>query len=387
MPKNARHGSGSYHAKKSQHPYFKIFLLIVLTLGFAGSAYAFRLYSQAKSAVNATYRPVENKKVSTNIKNGKPLSILLLGVDTGAEGRIDKGNSDTMILATVNKDQEKVQLVSIPRDTMAKMQYKSSNKFNIQKINAAYNLGSSSMAISTVEELINVPIDYYVTIDMSALSKIVDAVGGIDVDVPFSFNYDWQNFKKGKMHINGKQALAYARMRYEDPDNDYGRQKRQQQVIKGIVNSAMSLKTLANFEKIMNTLSDSIATNLSFDDMLSVYENYRSATKSMKSDHIQGRNAWIDGASYQVAPTSELQRISNKLRKSLDLDTETLSNAETKQNALNKTFFSNEESETYNVYTPAQQRQLSGSGGSNDSDTTYGSSTDYGADTFNTLGQ
>ncbi|MFD1672453.1 LCP family protein [Agrilactobacillus yilanensis] len=383
MPNNSRHGSGSYHAKKSAHAYLKIFLLVILTVGFAVSAYAFRLYSQAKTAVNATYRPVDNKEVSTNIKNGKPLSILLLGVDTGAEGRIDKGNSDTMILATVNKDKEKVNLVSIPRDTMAKMQYKNSSKFNIQKINAAYNLGSSSMAISTVEKLVNVPIDYYVTIDMSALSKIVDAVGGIDVDVPFSFNYDWQNFKKGKMHLNGKQALAYSRMRYEDPDNDYGRQKRQQQVIKGIINSAMSLNTLTNFEKIMNTLSDSVATNLSFDDMLSVYENYKKASKNIKSDHIQGRNAWIDGASYQVAPTSELQRISNKLRKSLELDAEKLSNEETKQNKLNPNFFANEESENYTVFTPAQQASLTGS---SDSTSSYGSSSDYGSDTFSSVG-
>lgn len=116
-----------------------------------------------------------------------------------------------------------------------------------------------------MQNLINVPIDYYVTINMGALSKIVDAVGGVDVDVPFSFQYDWRNFKKGPMHLNGVEALAYSRMRYQDPDYDYGRQKRQQQVIKGIVKSAMSLKTLGNFEKIMKTLSGSVATNMSFE--------------------------------------------------------------------------------------------------------------------------
>lgn len=314
MPKQQRQNNN--HARRANHPYFKIFLLIVLTLGFAAGAYGFRLYAQAKDAVDATFRGVDGHKVSTNIKEGKPLSILLLGVDTGAEGRIDKGNSDTMILATVNKDKAQTQLVSIPRDTLAKIDHKSSNEFDMQKINAAYNLGGSTSAINSVQNLVNTPIDYYVTIDMGALSKIVDAVGGVDVDVPFSFQYDWRNFKKGPMHLNGAEALAYSRMRYDDPENDYGRQKRQQQVIKGIVKSAMSLKTLANFEKIMGTLSKSLATNLTFDDMMTVYQQYSDATKHIKSDHLQGRNATIDGSSYQVASTKELQRVSNKARRS-----------------------------------------------------------------------
>ncbi|MCH4171279.1 MAG: LCP family protein [Lactobacillus sp.] len=370
MPKQQRQNSN--HARRANHPYFKIFLLIVLTLGFAAGAYGFRLYSQAKSAVDATFRGVDGHKVSANIKEGKPLSILLLGVDTGAEGRIDKGNSDTMILATVNKDKAQTQLVSIPRDTLAKIDHKSSNEFDMQKINAAYNLGGSTSAINSVQNLVNTPIDYYVTIDMGALSKIVDAVGGVDVDVPFSFQYDWRNFKKGPMHLNGAEALAYSRMRYDDPENDYGRQKRQQQVIKGIVKSAMSLKTLANFEKIMGTLSKSLATNLTFDDMVTVYQQYSDATKNIKSDHLQGRNATIDGSSYQVASTKELQRVSNKARRSLGLTDETIDNEETKQNKLNKTFWANSEYTNYIVFTPEDNSASS-----------YDDSSSYGSDDNN----
>ncbi|WP_082622599.1 LCP family protein [Agrilactobacillus composti] len=340
------------HAKKSKHSVLKIVLIVILVLVVAGGAYAFRLYAQARSAVDSTYHPVAGKKASKNIQNKKPLSILLLGTDTGAEGRIEKGNSDTMIVATVNNSKKQTNLVSIPRDTMAKIYHKDSSQFDIEKINSAYFQGGSEAAINTVQNLINVPIDYYVTINMGALSKIVDAVGGVDVDVPFSFQYDWRNFKKGPMHLNGVEALAYSRMRYQDPDYDYGRQKRQQQVIKGIVKSAMSLKTLGNFEKIMKTLSGSVATNMSFDDMVSIYQEYHAATKTIKSDHLQGRNATIDGSSYQVAPTAELQRVSDKLRRSLGLDTATLDNEETKQNKLNSDYFANPESEDYTVFTP-----------------------------------
>lgn len=106
------------HAKKSKHSVLKIVLIVILVLVVAGGAYAFRLYAQARSAVDSTYHPVAGKKASKNIQNKKPLSILLLGTDTGAEGRIEKGNSDTMIVATVNNSKKQTNLVSIPRDTM-----------------------------------------------------------------------------------------------------------------------------------------------------------------------------------------------------------------------------------------------------------------------------
>lgn len=91
-----------------------------------------------------------------------------------------------MIVATVNPDKEQVKLVSIPRDTLVQLQ--GADEFNMQKINAAYNVGGSDMAMSTVEKMFDVPIDYYVTVNMGGLSKIVDAVGGVDVDVPLRSN-------------------------------------------------------------------------------------------------------------------------------------------------------------------------------------------------------
>ncbi|KRN30182.1 Transcriptional regulator [Lactobacillus selangorensis] len=337
----------------------KIAILIVFVLLFSVGAYALRLWEQTQDTANSIFKQIDGNKVSTNIKDKKPFAILLLGVDTGADGRIDKGNSDTMIIATINPQKKTTTLTSIPRDTMA--QIIGTKKTNVQKVNAAYNIGGSTMAIKTVEKLVNVPIDYYVTINMGALSKIVDAVGGIDVDVPFSFTSEatgGQHFKKGKMHLNGKMALAYSRMRHEDPEGDYGRQKRQQQVIKAIVKAALSMNTLTNFDKIMNTLKKNMATNLTLDDMLTLQSEYRATAKNIKKDQLQGENAYIGGASYQVATTKELRRVSNSLRKELGLKAETLKNAETQMNKLNPTFFDssittteNNGQKNYNIYT------------------------------------
>lgn len=226
----------------------------------------------------------------------------------------------------------------------------------MQKINAAYNVGGSDMAINTVSKLVNVPISYYLTINMGALEKVVNAVGGIDVVVPFSFQDPYtgnQKFTKGPMHLNGNMALAYSRMRHSDPEGDYGRQKRQQQVIKAILKKAISVGSLGNFTKLMDTISKNIATNMSFDDMQSIFLNYRDAAKTVSTDHLQGVNAWVGDGAYQIASDAEMQRISNKLRTALGLQTETISNEETKQNAKNTQFdFKATTDQNYIIFTP-----------------------------------
>ncbi|EPC61115.1 Transcriptional regulator lytR [Lacticaseibacillus paracasei subsp. paracasei Lpp14] len=330
----------------------KLIGLIVVVGLFTTGAYALRLYSQAKYAINNTYHAT--KHVSTDIANKKPFAVLLLGVDTGADGRIEKGNSDTMIVAVVNPKTKKTTMVSIPRDTAAELI--GTKEFNMQKINAAYNVGGSDMAINTVSKLVNVPISYYLTINMGALEKVVNAVGGIDVVVPFSFQDPYtgnQKFTKGPMHLNGNMALAYSRMRHSDPEGDYGRQKRQQQVIKAILKKAISVGSLGNFTKLMDTISKNIATNMSFDDMQSIFLNYRDAAKTVSTDHLQGVNAWVGDGAYQIASDAEMQRISNKLRTALGLQTETISNEETKQNAKNTQFdFKVTTDQNYIIFTP-----------------------------------
>ena len=155
------------------------------------------------------------------------------------------------------------------------------------------------------------------------------------------------------MHLNGNMALAYSRMRHSDPEGDYGRQKRQQQVIKAILKKAISVGSLGNFTKLMDTVSKNIATNMSFADMQSIFLNYRDAAKTISTDHLQGVNAWVGDGAYQIASDAEMQRVSNKLRTALGLQTETISNEETKQNAKNSQFdFEATTDQNYIIYTP-----------------------------------
>lgn len=354
---------------KIKRPFLKIIGLVFLVMIFVMGAYGFRLYAQAQNSLGKTYKALDGKTVSTRISDKKPVSILLLGVDTTDNGVRDTetdyhGNSDTMIVVTVNPKTNKTTMMSVPRDSMAQI-WKSSTKNTkkIQKINSAYNIGNEEAAVATTEKFLNIPIQYYVKVDFNSLKQIVNAVGGVDVKVPFSFSYGdtgekESHFTKGKMHLNGKQALDYSRMRYEDPQGDYGRQLRQRQIITAIIKSAASAKTFTHYQKVLDSISSSMTTNLSFNDMQSMFLNYRGAAKNIGSDHVQGYGSMIDGSSYEVIPTKELQRASNKLRKQLGLSEEELDNEETRLNTLNEdtgfSFKSEDQNQNYTIFTRDQ---------------------------------
>lgn len=383
----ARHSSLNLHrnrvfaadnsALKAGNMFARFIGIIALVTVCFGVAWAAHMYFTIHSAIDG--KNSGNTATSAKIANRQPISVLVLGVDQGIEGRHDQGNSDTMILATANPQNNSATMTSIPRDTLADIQGDPGDKYFMFRVNSAYELGGNRASMKTVSSLLNVPIDYYLEVNMKALRSLVNAVGGVDVDVPFDFSYDWCDFHKGKQHLNGRHAVAYVRMRKEDPRGDYGRQMRQRQVIEAIAHKAMSVNTLANYRKLINIFNKYVKTNLTFNDMLSLALNYRDCMSNMKSGYIQGHDAWIDGASIQVASTKELQKISNRVRKSLDLPIKTLNNQETRQNELNEQNnnikWSNPEAFTnYVIYDQNTDKTESGSSSGDNNDASSSSS-------------
>ena len=307
-------------------------IIAVLAICFSG-AWAAHVYFTLHSAIDG--KSGSNTATSAKIAKRQPISILILGVDQGLEGRHDQGNSDTLILATANPDKNKATMTSIPRDTLADIQDDPGNKYFMFRVNSAYEVGGNKASMKTVSSLLNVPIDYYLEVNMKALKSLVNAVGGVDVDVPFSFSYDWCDFHKGKQHLDGRHAVAYVRMRKEDPRGDYGRQMRQRQVIEAVAHKAMSVNTIANYRKLVTIFNKYFKTNLTFNDMFALAMNYRNCMSNLSSGYLQGHDAWINGSSIQVASTAELQKTSDKIRTNLGLEKETIDNEETRQNKLN----------------------------------------------------
>ena len=294
---------------------FAIIFGIILVLFLAVVGMGAKLYWDVSKSMDKTYETVErSKKSQVNLNNKEPFSVLLLGIDTGDDGRVEQGRSDTTIVATVNPRDKQTTLVSLARDTYVDIPGQGKQ----DKLNHAYAFGGASLAMDTVENYLNIPINHYVSINMAGLKELVNAVGGIEVNNNLTFSQDGYDFTIGKISLDGEQALSYSRMRYEDPNGDYGRQERQRKVIEGIVQKVLSLNSVSNYQEILTAVSDNMKTDLSFDDMKKIALDYRSAFGNVKQDQLQGTGFMQDGVSYQRVDEQELTRVQQELKNQLN---------------------------------------------------------------------
>lgn len=294
---------------------FAIIFGIILVLFLAVVGMGAKLYWDVSKSMDKTYETVErSKKSQVNLNNKEPFSVLLLGIDTGDDGRVEQGRSDTTIVATVNPRDKQTTLVSLARDTYVDIPGQGKQ----DKLNHAYAFGGASLAMDTVENYLNIPINHYVSINMAGLKELVNAVDGIEVNNNLTFSQDGYDFTIGKISLDGEQALSYSRMRYEDPNGDYGRQERQRKVIEGIVQKVLSLNSVSNYQEILTAVSDNMKTDLSFDDMKKIALDYRSAFGKVKQDQLQGTGFMQDGVSYQRVDEQELTRVQQELKNQLN---------------------------------------------------------------------
>lgn len=290
-----------------------IVVIVIAIIGYAG-----KFYFDVKETANESYEVVDHESKTTK-KSGEPFSILLLGTDSGDLGRSGQGRTDTMIVATVNPNKETTTLVSIPRDTFTDI----IGYGKKDKINHAYAYGGVPMAISTTENLLDISIDYYAQINLKGIQELIDFIGGVDVSNAFSFNYEGTDFPIGKLHLDGKKALKYCRMRYDDPNGDYGRQDRQRQVLTSILNKLKSLNTLTNYNEILKIIGENMKTDISWEMIQTIFKHYRPALKDVESDQLKGTGFIGDGTtgeqgiSYQKIEDRELTRIQNELKNQL----------------------------------------------------------------------
>lgn len=283
-------------------------ILIVAT------TYLFFLVPDAASTLDEIHEPVARdvsikRTEKVILEEKKPISVLLLGVD---EREDDRGRSDTIIVLTVNPAKESIKMVSIPRDT-----YTEIVGYGISdKINHAYAFGGMMMSMESVENLLDIPIDYAVQVNMEGFQAMVDAVGGITVDNSIAF----EDFKLGEQTIDGEQALYYVQMRKQDPNGDFGRQDRQKQVIKSILDKTASANSLFNYKEILNALGDNIKTSISFGELLEVQKNYRNAVKTIDQIYFENGTGEIRNKIwYYQMDQEELEDVQLTLKDHLEI--------------------------------------------------------------------
>lgn len=256
-------------------------------------------YSYSKEMENQDTTLTSNKKLD------EPFTILLMGVDSETDGLNANAafNGDTLMLITFNPHTLNATMFSIPRDTYVPI---ACNNNRHAKINSSAAYGTSCV-IDTVEQLTDITIDYYVKINFKGVVDLVDALGGIEVDIEApDFNYNHgvncggkfceQNSDRntsasgmiyldpGLQTINGEAALAYARCRHLYLQSDIDRNRHQQQVVEAIAKKASSMENLANLEDILNSITKNITTNMSTEQILSFYDVLKSMISNSLSE-------------------------------------------------------------------------------------------------------
>ena len=251
------------------------------------------IYSSIDDETKKIYKKtlkLDNKKSGSNKTLEEPFTVLLMGVDS-TENSINTNsafNGDTLMLITFNPKTLNATIFSIPRDLYVPITCRNNNK---AKINSS-SVGGVSCVTETIKELIDIDVDYYAKINFKGVVDLVNALGGIDVTVTYSFceqdsNRDFSNqicLDEGYQHLNGEEALAFARHRHSLPTGDLTRIQNQQLIVEALAKKVLSLNTLTDFKDIMAAISKNIVTNMSTDQILSSYNILKSMVLNVISD-------------------------------------------------------------------------------------------------------
>lgn len=300
--------------KKKKRKWPWIIGIIILGIGM----YVWDVYANLTSNLKSVHVEIDREKSDmrvekVHLEKKEPFSILLLGVD---QRENDKGRSDTIIVLTINTNEGSTKMLSIPRDTYTKIVGHGTS----DKLNHAYAFGGIKMAMASVENLLDIPIDYVTEVNMEAFQDIVDAVGGITVNNELTFKEEGYSFPKGEIKLDGEHALAYVRMRQEDPAGDFGRQERQKQLIQGILKEGASVRSLWKYKNIFNALGDNISTNLTFEQMMELQKKHKNAINSIEQLYFKkGKGQTINGIWYYMMNKKELKDVSAELKAHLIL--------------------------------------------------------------------
>src|SRR5699024_387999 len=270
------------------------------------------------------------------------VTILIMGIDQSEKREMrygDKSRTDALILATLNRDDKSVKLLSIPRDSYV---YIPEVGYH-DKINHAHAFGSTKAAIDTVENLLEIPVDYYLKLNFHAFVDVIDAIGGVEVDVPYEFKESDSNDKRDNIHLfegiqtlNGEEALAFARTRKKD--NDVERGKRQLEIIESVVNKATSFSSLFKYDDMIDAVADNISTNMSPTELKSFfYYATDGSNLNVERFTLDGQD-YQPGATYyyqvdEVALIETIDTLKKHLELSTDEDVDQMDESESYQTA------------------------------------------------------
>ena len=285
--------------KKTVWPYFVLFMLFIFLAAAAAGAF----FAQS----SLLDRSKDDRKDELLVARDKA-TFMIMGVDERTD---DVGRSDTLMVVTIDPAKNEAALLSIPRDTRVAIPRR-----GYDKINAAYAYGGEELTQATVEDFLGIRIDHYIIINTHAFQKIVDAIGGIDIDVEKRMYYEdpWDDdggliidLRPGMQHMDGKTAVTY--VRYRDEEGDIGRVRRQQKFMKACVDAVTTPAIIPRLPGIISGVLDSVRTDLSLRQILEFLGTLKEAqVHGLRTEMVPGRPLYINEVSYWIPDMSELRR-------------------------------------------------------------------------------
>ena len=233
-------------------------------------------------------------------------NIVVMGVDERDE---DAGRSDTLFVVMLDPKSNNISLLSIPRDTMVRIPER-----GWDKVNHAFAFGGHKLTQQTVEEFLGIQINNYVVIDFKGFKGLVDAIGGIDINVEKDMYYEdpYDNLvidlRRGRQHLDGAKAIQY--VRYRDEEGDIGRIKRQQHFMAAIYEKITSTEILTKVPGLVKELVTMIKTDIPITDMIKLAKAMNKTMKDEKGLNmamVPGEPVYIDEVSYWVPDMTDLR--------------------------------------------------------------------------------
>lgn len=292
-----------------------LIMIACLMLGIAAAFY-YSIFDSSKLAAS-----VSVNDSSVKIKDGvltRKINVLLLGVDDGdPENASSPKRSDTMMLVSIDPENKKVNIMSIPRDSRVVIPGQS----GYDKITHAHAYGGPKLSVRTVEKLLGVPVNYYIAVDWQAFIKIVDILGGVNFNVEREMSYDdpYENLhihlEKGYQHLDGQKAGQYVRFR-SDELGDIGRVERQQKFMQALMNEMFKVGTIFKVPALVTTINKYVNTDMNVFTMIEVANTFKSMDSvSIVTETLPGNFADIGGVSYWQVDKEALKQVVDKMFK------------------------------------------------------------------------
>ena len=324
--------------KRSRRGFLRGFLVVLLVLVVGGAGLALAYVSNISSKLNAGIDSALRGQL-TETTSGDPFYMLLIGIDKSwdraesAEYGADDAayRTDSILLARIDPGNKQVTLVSIHRDTLIDFGADGGK----QKINAAYSIGAAkkdkgedtsgaAYTVQTISKFAGVPISHYAEIDFDQFVSVVDAIGGVTVNVPvdvYDPDYTGADIKAGEQTINGEQALQLSRARHaydKYGDGDVYRAANQRMVIGAILKKILASDP-ATITNTVNTLAGSVSTDLSIQDILSLATTFRGfdADTDMFSGMEPTNSKYVNNTWYEICDTKAWQKMMTRVNQGL----------------------------------------------------------------------